>query len=717
MYNIRNFLYEGGKSMKKRRFMGLLALASCVTLLTGCDSNAFFGLGGKVNEIMEKMGIKEKEDDKKDEPTPEPQEKTFTGLGEVTVLKEFSYNGAVSVNDFKVVAKYSDGSSEEVVPETVSLDTSVCGSIQGSLTYKGESQSFVAKVNPVGEMIINPLPESLFPGDVLDLSEYVTLKKISGGFTVTVTKGEDLVSQQGNVLTIIGEGDLEFTVSAGGHSQSFSYDTMHAIRKEFVEVFEGIGNRYTMDIYAPQYDDNDQYIGMGYDDTLYHSSNYVLTFTSFGTDDDGNYIPGGLLRFSEESDTSYMFTLSVDEEGEEYVELLDQYSSKLLEYYNSDLSVDFSKAAYEYDATNKVEMLVIEGDDAVTFAENSLFIPNGALSLTDGTDIPFNRIEFYFQDIAEEGEEPLIVPCCDSYVLYQGKNEYWNTGVFWLDEESIGYPLLEEYCVPENEPEPFDYYNEFFQGIKLSDLLVSNESVFGPEGFYQLQYGWFNDKGAAIEQPAQATNFFDGYLPVGSNVRYTSSTSIWEVGFNSQEEPYPVSGKTTVNVGSEEEPYMVVYSVFSGEEGYFIEPDYDHETVWDGNLDVFDGLRDPENWELGAITGVEETTFQEQAAYSFTFRGGKFHGLLYSICDGIEGMSLITDTIEWYYDSYGENLEEFFDMEMLVCPAYGYVEFTVTFTWTSGQNYVISVASAYSPSVAQITAAFEEAINPLCLAE
>ena len=701
--------------MKKRRFMGLMALASCVTLLTGCDSNAFFGLGGKINEIMEKMGIKEKEEEKKDDPTPEPQEKTLTGLGEVSVLKEFSYNGAVSVNDFKVIAKYSDGSEEDVVPETVSLDTSVCGSIQGSLTYKGESQSFTAKVNPVGEMIISQLPASLFPGDVLDLSDYVTLKKISGGFTVTVTEGEDLVSQEGNVLTIIGEGNLAFTVSAGGHSQTFSYDTMHAIRKEFVEAFQDIGNRYTMDIYSPQYDDNDQYIGMALDDTLFHSSNYVLTLTSMGTDDDGNPIAGGILRFSEESDTAYMYTLAQDEEKGEYVELVDQYSSRLLEYYNSDFSVDFSKAAYEYDATNKIEMLVIEGDDAVTFAENSLFIPNGALTANDGSSVPFNRIEFYFQDIAEEGEDPLIVPCCDSYVLFEGKNAFWNTGVFWLDEESIGYKLLEEYCVPENEPKPYDYYNEFFEGITLSDLLVSDKSVFGADGVYKLQYGWFDDNGKAIAQPAACTNFFGGDLPAGFNLRYTSATSIWEVGLDSQQEPYPVSGKTTVNLGSEEEPNMVVYSVFSAEEGYFVEPDYEHETVWDDSLLVFDGLRNPENWELGAITGVEETTLEEQTAYSFTFRGGKFHGLLYSICDGIEGMSLIEDTIEWYYGaSGGDNLEEFFDMEMLVCPAYGYVQFTITFTWESGQNYVISVASVSNPDVAEYTSAFEEAINPLC---
>ena len=166
--------------MKKRRFMGLFALASCVTLLTGCDSNAFFGLGGYVNEILEKLGIQEKEE-KKDEPTPEPEPEP----------------------------------TPEPQPEPV---------------------------KPVGEMIISELPATLFPGDVLDLDDYVTLKKISS-YSVVVTEGSDLVSQDGHKLTIIGEGDLAFTVSAGSHSQSFSYDTMHQIRKDFVAAFEGIGNR------------------------------------------------------------------------------------------------------------------------------------------------------------------------------------------------------------------------------------------------------------------------------------------------------------------------------------------------------------------------------------------------------------------------------------------------------------------------------------------
>ena len=637
--------------MKKRRFMGLFALASCVTLLTGCDSNAFFGLGGYVNEILEKLGIQEKEE-KKDEPTPEPEPEP----------------------------------TPEPKPEPV---------------------------KPVGEMIISELPATLFPGDVLDLDDYVTLKKISS-YSVVVTEGSDLVTQDGHKLTIIGEGDLAFTVSAGSHSQSFSYDTMHQIRKDFVAAFEGVGNRYTLDIYQPEYDDDDNYIGMAWDDTLYHSSNYILSFTSFGSDDDGNLIPGGLLRFSEESDSSYMFELLEDEEQGEYVKLMDQYSPRLLEYYNSDFSVDFSSAKYEYDAKNDVEMFVVEGDAAVTFAENSLFIPNGALSLQDGTDIPFSRIEFYFQDISEEGEEPELVPCCDSYVLYNGKNEYWSTALILLDEENIGYPLLEAYCQPENEPEPFDYYNEFFQGHKLSDLLVSNESAFGATGYYEAQYGWFNDSGVAISQPSQATSFFGGQLPLGSLKRVTSETSFWNVE-SSDQGYYPTSGKTTVNKGSEEEPNNVVYSVFSTEEGYYTEADYDCVTVWDDSKPTFGGLRDPENWVLGAITGVEQTTFQEQAAYSFSFRSGKYHGLLYAICDGIEGMSLIEETIEWYYSaSGGDNLEEFFDMEMLICPSYGYVQFTVNFTWESGQNYMIMLSSVYSPSYAQLTSAFEAAINPLC---
>ena len=67
------FYTRGGKtSMKKKRFMGLLALASCVTLLTGCESEAFFGLGKYVNQVadwgtglLEKLGLKEAE--KKDE--------------------------------------------------------------------------------------------------------------------------------------------------------------------------------------------------------------------------------------------------------------------------------------------------------------------------------------------------------------------------------------------------------------------------------------------------------------------------------------------------------------------------------------------------------------------------------------------------------------------------------------------------------------------------
>ena len=131
-------------------------------------------------------------------PTPQPTEKTFVGLGEVTVLKEFVIGEDVFASDFKVVAKYNDGSEEQVVPDDVSLDTSTGGYNIGSLTYKGESTSFTAKVNaePVPVTVVSisepSVPSSINQGAEL-LASQVSVK-VTYSDNHTETKNPESVS-------------------------------------------------------------------------------------------------------------------------------------------------------------------------------------------------------------------------------------------------------------------------------------------------------------------------------------------------------------------------------------------------------------------------------------------------------------------------------------------------------------------------------------------
>ena len=167
MYNIRNFLYERRlTSMKKKRFMGLLALASCVTLLTGCESNAFFGLGKYVNQvgdgfngILEKLGLKKAEQKEEKQSEEEKQQSGEQG-GE------------------------QQGGGEQEQPATPTLT-------------------------------VAELPAKLDVRESLDLDQYVTITNLESYSVELASESANLASLEGHVLTALGEGEIKFTVSAG----------------------------------------------------------------------------------------------------------------------------------------------------------------------------------------------------------------------------------------------------------------------------------------------------------------------------------------------------------------------------------------------------------------------------------------------------------------------------------------------------------------------
>ena len=651
--------------MKKKRFIRLLALASCVTLLTGCESEAFFGLGKYWNQftdwgngLLVKMGLKKEEqkDEKKDEEKPSGDQG----------------------------GEQEGGKEEEKAPS----------------------------------MSIAELPEKLEVGEALDLDEYVTLENASEYEVVLEANSASLAEVEGHVLTATDEGRISFTVKCGDLSKSLSIDAVRGSREALIEYFDGVGNQYTAVVYqeeqtagdeTPDDETDDEYEWL-MADILLHDTNYILSFYNWDEDETtGEAIPGGFLRFGEEAEECYTFTIEEDDQGDEQVVLDRELGLVYFNAYNPDFGVDFSEAEYEYDEEYDMDLYVIEGNDAKWFAEESLLVPGGAFG-SQG-QYPVDRVEFTIYDEAEEGEPESLAVDAYVYVTFQGEEVPVEIVTLYTDEESVGYELLQEYCVAENKPAGVDYWN-YFGAYGLGDFFLAEDSLVGQTGLISLDYGWVDDNGDPIDCPEDATtsNLF-AYMPVGSKTLLTSPTSVWEV-----DDTYtPLGGKMLVEGENEGDP-DVTYNIFATQTGYYAEEA--DEGVWDDSTLVFGGLSARSNYAPGSIGSATDITHMEPGenegdpeteVYDYTvfsFGLGKCAGLIDALIAGDDGLYLLGAIIDAYAD-IGTNLVNYMSATLVVAPNSGVVSLNISFGWDDNQNWEVNFTSSYYPSVASMTAQYE----------
>ena len=651
--------------MKKKRFIRLLALASCVTLLTGCESEAFFGLGKYWNQftdwgngLLVKMGLKKEEqkDEKKDEEKPSGDQG----------------------------GEQEGGKEEEKAPS----------------------------------MSIAELPEKLEVGEALDLDEYVTLENASEYEVVLEANSASLAKVEGHVLTATDEGRISFTVKCGDLSKSLSIDAVRGSREALIEYFDGVGNQYTAVVYqeeqtagdeTPDDETDDEYEWL-MADILFHDTNYILSFYNWDEDETtGEAIPGGFLRFGEEAEECYTFTIEEDDQGDEQVVLDRELGLVYFNAYNPDFGVDFSEAKYEYDEEYDMDLYVIEGNDAKWFAEESLLVPGGAFGAQG--QYPVDRVEFNIYNEANEGEPESLAVDAYVYVTFQGEEVPVEIATLYTDEESVGYELLQEYCVAENKPAGVDYWN-YFGAYGLGDFFLAEDSLVGQTGLISLDYGWVDDNGDPIDCPEDATtsNLF-AYMPVGSKTLLTSPTSVWEV-----DDTYtPLGGKMLVEGENEGDP-DVTYNIFATQTGYYAEEA--DEGVWDDSTLVFGGLSARSNYAPGSIGSATDITHMEPGenegdpeteVYDYTvfsFGLGKCAGLIDALIAGDDGLYLLGAIIDAYAD-IGTNLVNYMSATLVVAPNSGVVSLNISFGWDDNQNWEVNFTSSYYPSVASMTAQYE----------
>ena len=651
--------------MKKKRFMKLLALASCVTLLTGCESEAFFGLGKYANKIadwgvglLEKLGLKEAE--KKEEKGSEDKP---SGGGE--------QGGEQGGQEGGQEGGGQEGGGEET-PKDPSIDV-------------------------VG------LPENMFIGEKLNLDEYVTVENAES-FEVELASGSDEVaSLEGHVLTFIGEGTCEFTVSAGEASEDCSLTVYSFLRSLYYNSFKDIGNHYT--VYGYDYyqdEDTGEYVDY-LCSIIYHSDNYIFEefFDKDGADD-GNM---GLLTFTGKN--CYSFEVSANETtGDPEVVLDEKYSALTFNAYNPaefDALYYFGYYADVQWSAQTGETLVLEGNYASWFAEETIFGMD--LKDNEGVTYTYSKIVLGAVDVSDENAtEPEYVFYGTAYVSPEDSETLYFQLYFEFDLEDYGVDFLESYCVPENAPPTTDYYNDYFENHVLSDYLLSDAvtSVLGSSGYISYSFGCTDGTMTPIDQPDGS--FYDSYygakLAVGSGVTVCGQNSVWELDENDN-----------IADGFMKTESGVFYAAPTGNE-YYTQAVAQYNSPWDSAIG-FAGLRNAQNWPEDVFSGVAVDDESNPTKVTFSLESGQYFELFQVLMTGV-GNEGILDFISFFRTKYSIDFFPYFSTSLTIDLVNHTASFLSYMTWSANLFYVVQINMVASDAVADMVAGFEAEVAPFC---
>lgn len=581
--------------------------------------------------------------------------------------------------------------------------------------------------DPDPAIVINNLPEKVYVGSSFDLSQFVSLTSLSAFTFELDAASQDLVSVEGNVISILGEGEIKFTVKAGELSKECSVLGIRESRDKLIQYVKGVENNYTVDVYEyhqvagqdTEEDETDDEWDWTFADELVHSSQYILSYTSWGYDKTTSApIPGGFLKFSVEDEEVYQYSLKIvgtsEADAHYEVELGDPISAMMFTAYNSPLGLDFAEMEVEVDPKDGSEIYVIKGDDASSFAQNSLFMPGGQISLTSG-DYEFSRIEFAYENVAGEGEEDefALVAYAYFYDPEDQKDYLWSINEFYVGEDEVGSDVLDAYCVPEHKPVIIDYW-EYFETFTLGDLFLAPESQLGVNGKISVEYGWFDDDGNRIATPSTATSPFS-YLPQGASYYISTANSFWEYEniYDDQDQKIgeaPVKGKMAYTSGDPETTVIYDISQAETESGYFAE-EADESKIFDDSALTFGGLRARETWDPGIFSSAEE----EEGKTIFSIAETKANGILDALVASVDGLYML-GYIEEFLSGYDMSVYEWFEGEMVVDLTAKTVNLELGFLWSAGAYYEVLVSFSGTDSVLSQAQSWEtqmeSVINP-----
>ena len=241
--------------MKKGKLFRFLSIASCAVLLTGCESDALWGLGGKWNSFVDwfkdLVGIK-KEESKQEE-------------------------------------------KKEDTPETPEEEPKVMPTIETRL-------------------VVDELPSEVLVDEEIDFDDYVSVYGSSASYTVALADeaSADIAKVEGHKLTVTGEGTVSYKVSVDGKTESGSFSTIDALRKNFREFSKTIEDDYVA--YHLDVDTETYNVSLG--GAITHTEHYTFD-EYFSSDDEGYSVAGGYVEVEDEVYSYLLDVVEVPAESEE----------------------------------------------------------------------------------------------------------------------------------------------------------------------------------------------------------------------------------------------------------------------------------------------------------------------------------------------------------------------------------------------------------------
>lgn len=563
------------------------------------------------------------------------------------------------------------------------------------------------------EVIISGLPEVAIVGKEYDLDQYVTVKNSSESYTIEIaSESASKATVTGHKFTALDEGEIKFTVKLGGKSAEGSVLAHSEIREVLIGLQKGMGHVYTV-------------FDLAQGDVILHGDGYIQTQM---WDYDETYeesLPGGFLKFPG-VDGVYLYTEVIDDVvDEEYVYAMDVgeeiISNSILEYYNGDVTTDFSDLVNlkrEFDSSlveegePALEVLTLKGQAARDFAENSFFLPNGSYtfytdeSRTTTYDAAITKLEFTVDDIGTE-ESPILVADVLSFAevlddeseseepVYVETiiDEYYMT----IDEHFLGDPMVEEFLEdPENIPAGGNYAELI--GI---DSFFGEDLSCGDPAVASYQYGWYvnatdtapghffdttsEEYAAFIEEEVKDT-IFEG-APAGSSMRIFSENIIVNVSGGALND-----GLFQVVDDSGETPVTTVYEFDRSSEGYQVyETSKFADITKDGALSLT---------SLGSVWASDSLAYvdaqpvggtQESPIYGFIFSLNPYAG--YPVLDALfasePGLASLISIMDEYKERF--DIRGAFQSQIMYVPAWGYFAASFSLGWDEAGLYAYQV--------------------------
>ena len=175
--------------MKNKKMKRGLLLASCAMLLTGCNPDALWGLGGKWNSLA--AGAKGFLDD---------------------IALKLGLKKAEQKEEQKEEEKPQEGGEEQKKEVVISIEG---------------------------------LPEEAVVGDVVDFDEFVRVENTTASFSLELSDdSKALASIEGHKVTVEAEGEISVTVSVEDKSAVAKFGSILQVRKEFRDFCIEVGNDY-----------------------------------------------------------------------------------------------------------------------------------------------------------------------------------------------------------------------------------------------------------------------------------------------------------------------------------------------------------------------------------------------------------------------------------------------------------------------------------------